>query len=76
MESLKAAVGLGDATTTTAHNETAGGEPLSGVSGAGTADQPYDSGNIEDSHLTSTGTTAGHTSQLHKYIWTASLPRG
>ena len=59
MESLKTAIGLGDATTATAHNETAGHEPLSGVTGAGTADQPYDSGNAEDSHLTS----AAHTSQ-------------
>ncbi|KAI5367829.1 hypothetical protein Slin15195_G029620 [Septoria linicola] len=51
MESLKAAVGLGDAATTTATNETKGHEPISGVAGAGTADQPYDSGNVEDSHL-------------------------
>ncbi|CAK1361236.1 hypothetical protein CB0940_03371 [Cercospora beticola] len=51
METLKNAVGLGDANTTTANNETKGQEPVSGVTGAGTADQPYDSGNVEDSHL-------------------------
>ncbi|PPJ57122.1 hypothetical protein CBER1_00566 [Cercospora berteroae] len=51
METLKNAVGLGDANTTTANNETKGQEPVSGVTGAGTADQPYDSGNVEESHL-------------------------
>ncbi|KAM3423371.1 hypothetical protein BST61_g805 [Cercospora zeina] len=51
MESLKNAVGLGNAKSTTADNETKGREPVSGVTGAGTADQPYDSGNVDDSHL-------------------------
>lgn len=60
MESLKTAIGLGDATTASANNETVGHEPVNGVSGAGTADQPFDSGNLEDSHLT-TGTTSDHT---------------
>ena len=32
---------------TTSHNETAGQEPVSGVTGAGKADEPFDKGNAE-----------------------------
>lgn len=66
METLKNAVGLGDANTTTANNETKGQEPVSGVTGAGTADQPYDSGNVEDSHLA--GESANSTSELQNKL--------
>lgn len=74
MESLKTAIGLGDATTASANNETAGHEPLNGVSGAGTADQPYDSGNLEGSHLT-TGTTSDHTSESESQVCRSCTPR-
>jgi len=43
-------------TTTTAQNETAGEEPISGQKGAGTADEPFDKGN-EDIAAPTTGAT-------------------
>ncbi|KAF2213141.1 hypothetical protein CERZMDRAFT_96811 [Cercospora zeae-maydis SCOH1-5] len=66
MESLKNAVGLGNAKSTTANNETSGLEPVSGVTGAGTADQPYDSGNVEDSHHA--GQSADSTTAVDKDV--------
>lgn len=40
MEAIKNAIGLGTA-------EQQGREPVSGVSGTGTAGEPYDQGNVE-----------------------------
>ena len=43
METLKSVIGLGGGNTTDQDER----EPVSGVTGAGTADQPYDQGNAE-----------------------------
>ena len=42
METLKNVIGLGASKT-----EDEGQEPISGVTGAGTVDEPYDQGNVE-----------------------------
>jgi hypothetical protein len=55
MESVKNVVntatetiwGKNDAAQRTAHNETAGQEPVSGRTGAGNVDEPFDKGNLE-----------------------------
>lgn len=44
-------------TATTQGNGTAGQEPISGVSGKGTVEEPYDQGNAEEPTSTSTTTT-------------------
>lgn len=47
MESIKNVLGLGGSTTQS------GQEPVSGVTGSGTAEQPYDAGNAQgESRLT------------------------
>jgi len=52
MEAVKNTVtqaiwGKTEAEETTTHNQTAGQEPVSGVTGAGNADEPFDKGNAE-----------------------------
>lgn len=58
MESIKSALGLGGSTTQS------GQEPVSGETGSGTVEQPYDGGNVQ-------GKSRHQTSSIHAqhYKW-------
>jgi len=54
----------GTAAEETAHNETGGQEPISGVKGAGTKEEPFDVGNSEPSSVGTSATTETPASTL------------